>query len=43
MSQEEYKTSTANPSGAAEKPVEEIQPRKTDKHIWGIYIALCIV
>ena len=43
MSQEEYKTSTANPSGAAENPVEEIQPRKTDKHIWGIYIALCIV
>lgn len=41
MSQE-YKN-TANPAGAAENISEEIQPRKTDKHIWGIYIALCII
>ncbi|MCM1223476.1 MAG: FtsW/RodA/SpoVE family cell cycle protein [Lachnospiraceae bacterium] len=38
------KTITASVSpAAAELAGEAIQPRRTDKQIWGIYIALCII
>ncbi len=36
-------TNAAEARAKAEQSLLEIQPRRTDKQIWGIYIALCLI